>query len=176
MNAFFYILIIPFSSLQPLEIRHIAGLICKTIDLALTPHTIKAGFRSCGIMPFDPNVFNDGDYIQPVSVNTVDHLQNGVETEDNVELAIDDSVPNEIETNSITQEPLSPTSSNNVSILNSIGPLQGATPRKPSNRGRKGMKSAVLTSPEVLLDLKKKSSVREMKKNAKAMKTKIDSK
>ena len=51
---------------QGLEIRHLAGLICKTLDLALTPKTIKSGFRATSIMTFDPDIFSEADYIEAV--------------------------------------------------------------------------------------------------------------
>ncbi|XP_043469509.1 uncharacterized protein LOC122503138 [Leptopilina heterotoma] len=52
-----------------LEIRHIAGIVCQTLDLALTPKTIKAGFAKTGIAPFNPNVFSDDEYIEAVQQN-----------------------------------------------------------------------------------------------------------
>lgn len=51
-----------------------------------------------------------------------------------------------------------------VSILDEVGPLQGATSKKPSNRGRKPMESAMPTSPNVLTDLKNKAVEREANK------------
>lgn len=42
------------------------------------------------------------------------------------------------------------------SILSSIGPLQTSSPAKKSNRGRKSMKSCILTSPENISELKEK--------------------
>lgn len=56
-----------------LEIRHIAGLVCKTLDLALTPKTIKSGFMKPGIVPFDPDVFTEADFIQAVERNAVEY-------------------------------------------------------------------------------------------------------
>lgn len=32
----------------------------------LTPKTIKSGFRATGIVPFDPDIFGESDYIEPV--------------------------------------------------------------------------------------------------------------
>ena len=41
--------------------------------------------------------------------------------------------------------------------LKTVGPLKMGTPVKKSNRGRKSMKTAVLTSPEVVADLRDKA-------------------
>lgn len=40
--------------------------------------------------------------------------------------------------------------------MKSAGPLKLGTPAKKSNRGRKPMKSVILTSPEVVADLREK--------------------
>jgi len=55
-----------FPYIQPLEIRHLAGIVCKALDLALTPKNIKSGFLATGIWPYNPNVFGDSDFVQAV--------------------------------------------------------------------------------------------------------------
>lgn len=49
-----------------------------------------------------------------------------------------------------TSASLTSLTSKTSSILDSIGPLQGTTPREKSKRGRKSMQSAELTSPETM--------------------------
>ncbi|KAL1493577.1 hypothetical protein ABEB36_009278 [Hypothenemus hampei] len=44
------------------------------------------------------------------------------------------------------------------SLLSEIGPMQRATPRKKSNRGRKALQSIILTSPENIATLKEKQA------------------
>lgn len=141
------------ASFQALEIRHLAGLICKTLDIALTPKTIKSGFRATGIAPYDPDIFTGADYIQAVETNEV-------------EVALED----ELEEDDQRRIVVSFDTRSSLSILDEVGPLQGSTPKKPSNRGRKPMSSSVLTSPEVLTTLKKKAKERAEKKAAKAAK------
>ena len=49
--------------------------------------------------------------------------------------------------------------SNSVScLLDELGPLQAASPKKSSNRGRKPIASTILTSPETVATLHKKAA------------------
>lgn len=57
---------------KALEIRHIAGLVCSTLDLALTPKIIKSGSRATGIAPYNPDIFGDADFVQAVEQNVVE--------------------------------------------------------------------------------------------------------
>ncbi|XP_053949365.1 histone H1.4-like [Anastrepha ludens] len=50
------------------------------------------------------------------------------------------------------------------SILDEIGPLQAAAPKRPSSRGRKPMQSAELASPENRAVLKEKAAAKGAKK------------
>lgn len=52
-----------------LEIRHIAGLVSTTLDKSLSRDSIKSGFRTTGIHPFNPNIFSDADYVTAVEAN-----------------------------------------------------------------------------------------------------------
>ncbi|XP_055307416.1 uncharacterized protein LOC129571622 [Sitodiplosis mosellana] len=60
--------------------------------------------------------------------------------------------------------------SNTSSVLDAVGPLQGKTPKPKSNRGRKPMESAELTSPETMSVLKQKALAKAQKAAAKAEK------
>lgn len=129
-----------FASLQTLEIRHLAGLICKTLDLALTPRIIKSGFRATGIVPFNPDTFNEADYVEAVEHEADDKNQMD-ENEQRRIVVLPDPVVGQVEkapqpsTSSVSGS----TSVDNFSILKEVGPLQGEPPKKPSNRGRKPM-------------------------------------
>ncbi|KYM95850.1 hypothetical protein ALC62_13501 [Cyphomyrmex costatus] len=126
-----------------LEIRHVAGLVCKTLDLALTPKIIKSGFRATGIFPFNPDIFSVSDFVQAVR-------QNEIETA--CETRVDEVFT--------TPEPSTSRASSlsSLSFLEEIGPLQAATPKKPSNRGRKPMQSAIITSPECIASFNEKAT------------------
>lgn len=159
-----------------MEIRHLSGLICKTLDIALAPKTIKAGFRSTGIAPYDPDIFTDADYVQAVERNEVEAaVENELGEEEQRRIVLLDPAIGHVEevfttpipsTSSISRS----TSRSSLSILDEVGPLHAVTPKKPSNRGRKPMSSSVLTSPEVLTTLKKKAEDRAEKKAAKTAK------
>lgn len=160
-----------------MEIRHLAGLICKTLDIALAPKTIKAGFRATGIAPYDPDIFTDADYVQAVERNEVEAaVENELDEEEQRRIVVLlDPAVGHVEEVCTTPEPSTSsisrsTSRSSLSILDVVGPLHGVTPKKPSNRGRKPMSSSVLTSPEVLTTLKKKAEERAVKKAAKTAK------
>lgn len=46
-----------------LEIRHIVGIVATTLDLALTPKNIKAGFAATGIHPYNSDIFTESDFV-----------------------------------------------------------------------------------------------------------------
>jgi len=60
--------------------------------------------------------------------------------------------------------------SRELMILNEIGPLKMATPKKKSNRGRKAMTSTVLTSPKNMAALKAKEQKKAELKEKQVMK------
>lgn len=156
-----------------LEIRQIAGLVCKTLDLALTPKIIKAGFAATGIVPFNPDIFGDSDFVSAVEQNKIEAVQDdGLNEEQQRRIILVDARyvdvghEEEVETSEpSTSEPSmsQPTSSlsratSSSSVLDEIGPLQAATPKKPSNRGRKPMSSTEQTSPDIIAALKEKKA------------------
>ena len=49
---------------QTITINQIGELFTSAFERALTPKNIKAGFRSCGIFPFDAAIFNDNDFMR----------------------------------------------------------------------------------------------------------------
>ncbi|XP_018360611.1 PREDICTED: uncharacterized protein LOC108759603 [Trachymyrmex cornetzi] len=116
-----------------IEIRHIASLVQKALDLALTPRNIKAGFQATGISPFNPNVFTDSDFVQAVVDGENDKVIAAESEESNMELQrrILINVP-EIVAHEETST--SKTSSTMSSILSSVGPLCASTPGKKCNR------------------------------------------
>jgi len=123
----------------------------QTLDLALTPRNIKAGFQATGISPFNPNVvFVDSDFVQAVVTGENDKVIAAEPEESNIELQ------RRIVTNVSEVAPHEEASTSLSSILSSVGPLCASTPGKKSNRGRKSMKSCILTSPENISEAKRK--------------------
>ncbi|XP_053951237.1 uncharacterized protein LOC128858766 [Anastrepha ludens] len=154
-----------------LEIRHIAGLVCATLDLALTPKIIKAGFAATGIAPFNPDIFTDADFVQAVAQNEEQvAFDAGITEDDQRRIVLDNTMDIGRGEEVLTSEHSTSRSrslmslvTSSSSILDEIGPLQAAAPKKPSNRGRKPMQSAELTSPENQAVLKEKAAAKAAK-------------
>lgn len=118
-----------------MELRHIAGLVCSTLDLALTPVTIKS----------------DADFVQALERNMIEvAVENDVE--ENQQRRIIHTDVGDLnagglnvgrEEKVLTTDPSEPSTSRSASvmsassILDEIGPLRASTPKKQSNRGRK---------------------------------------
>lgn len=183
-----------------LELRHIPGLI-KTALEQITPKTIMSGFISTGICPFNPDVFSEVDFVKAEVDginNSAVEIENELAEDEQRRIVILNEVPdvaaNEIismtpepsTSSSLSQTPEpSPLMSRSSSMatlsrasslsntLNEVGPLKASTPKPPSNRGRKAMKSTVLTSPENIAAIKEKQAKKAMvlqEKEAAAMK------
>lgn len=176
---------------EQIEMFNIPELVRNTLYLALTPINIISGFKATGIWPFNPNIFTDSDYVQAPFVENEDE---GVSDENQRLQLITGIVPDvgaesEISTSEVSRStsttpvpvaaptPLSRSttplsrSSSLASILSEVGPLKPPTPKPVSKkRGRQPMKSAVLTSPENLADLRAKKAKRDAAAQKKAEK------
>lgn len=161
---------------KALEIRHIAGLASKAIALALLPATIMSGFRITGICPFNRNAFTDADFVQ-ASVSgeneTAASIDKGLDEDDQTLIVLDNTTTfvaaneevstSEPSTSSLSRtvslasvEPSTSSLSRTVSVTSVLEETRPLTPAKNQNkgkRGRKPMKSAILTSPEVFGEL-----------------------
>lgn len=172
---------------------------CDTLDLALSPKIIKAGFNATGIVPFNPDKFNEVDFVQAVEQNAEESaIEFELNEDDQRRIAIVGEINVGREEEVLTSEPSTsepstsePSTSRSESslsrpassllrpesamshatscssILDDIGPVQASTPRKQSNRGRKPMQSAELTSPENIANLKQKAAAKETAENEK---------
>lgn len=158
---------------KTLEVQDIAGLADKCLDLAATPRNIKAGFRATGIYPYDPNVFTAEDFLasklsgenqcsdddddDPSSHRIIVVNTDAIETGANEEVTTSAS-----EIASTSTMP----STSGVSLrraLEEVSPLQHKTPTKKSNRGRKPMKTTILTSAENVEIVRKKADEKRAK-------------
>lgn len=150
-----------------LEIRHIAGILCDILD-NFTPKTIKSGFVATGISPFDSDYFTDCDFVQAIERNSSEaavdnHL--GEEDQRRIVISHSDDISRQ---EKVSSEPSTSTAGSSLSrvsspssVLDVIGLLQAATPKKPSNRGREPMQSSVLTSPENIAVLKENKATKK---------------
>lgn len=116
-------------------------------------HISLYNFRSffLGISPYNSDIFTDSDFLV-AELSGENLVQNDAEIEhDNQRLITFSDPPGAIEEVS-TSEPSSLHSS--VATVASVGPLQYKEPRAKSNRGRKSMKTSILTSPEQVSELR----------------------
>ncbi|XP_033224840.1 uncharacterized protein LOC117177886 [Belonocnema kinseyi] len=118
------------------EIRQISGLVCATLDLALTPKTIKSGFAAMGISPFNPDIFTEVDFVQGVEQNAEPVAVDADLDEDKQRRIIFDqtnigrqeemvtSEPSPSETSTSGSESVMSAATTFSPILDKIGPLQ----------------------------------------------------
>ncbi|EDW77184.1 uncharacterized protein Dwil_GK22069 [Drosophila willistoni] len=152
-----------------LEIRHIAGLVCNALDFVLTPKIIKAGFAATGIVPFNPDIFTDADFVQTIAQNEEQvAFDAGITKDDQRRIVLNNTLDighgKEVLTSEIsTPQSLSLMSlvTSSSSVLDEIDPLQVAVLKKPSNRERRPMQSA-----ENRFVLKEKTAAKGAKKRA----------
>lgn len=150
---------------KPLEIRHITGIVKATLDLALTPRNIKSGFEKTGICPFNSDIFTDVDFLQTElsgENSAVAAMEANQNEQEQRRIVVEHDVPDvgAIETVSTSETATTSRASSHSSLLDDIGPLRPSSPKKKSNRGRKPLKSTVLTSPEHRKLLRDKSDKR----------------
>ena len=149
------------------DLHHVPLIVYECLDAMLTPKIIKSGFRATGIFPFDAQIFSEVDFIASKlsSENLCDDDDDDDEAE-NADTQRQIIVSGDAHEEVLTSEPsTSGTASLNSHVsakqlrdaLKTVGPLKMGTPVKKSNRGRKPMKTAVLTSPEVVADLRDKA-------------------
>ncbi|XP_071581471.1 uncharacterized protein [Temnothorax nylanderi] len=146
------------------DLHHVPLIVDQCLDTAVTPKNIKAGFRATGIFPFDPHVFTEIDFIAS-DLSGENEYDDDEEDEDNQRRVIvsGDAIPTTAHEEVVTSEPSTSSVLSAKDLrgaLKSVGPLKLGTPAKKSNRGRKPLKSVVLTSPENLSDQRDKTEKR----------------
>lgn len=133
------------------SIYDIPGVVKQALPNATNPANVMSGFSATGIMPFNPEVFTEADFLSSYVTDrplTSDEPQQSTSPE------------------TTNQQPVPSTSSGSGTIYVSpqeLKPYPKAGERKENFRGRKRMKSAILTETPVKEQLEKEARIREEK-------------
>lgn len=139
----------------------------------MTPNNIVAGFKATGIMPFNPDVFQDAVYLTSFVTDRPDvHNTSSVDTNPRPEPSTS------TEAQSLAGNPTSDASSPSTSpgaivIPEIIRPLPKAEERKKSGKGKQPLKSTILTDNPILNKIEQGTRERELKKSIKKEKPKV---
>lgn len=150
------------------DLHHVPLILDKCLDIAVTPKNIKAGFKASGIFPFDANAFTEVDFVAAEISGENQSMDDDNDTEDNqrriIIRAADISVAHEEVTTSESSAVASTSgTASDADALVRVSPLKIGDRKKKSNRGRKPMKSAILTSPDVVTNLREKAELKKDK-------------
>lgn len=160
-----------------LELYHIAPIADKCLDLTATPRNIKKAFEDTGIFPYNPNKFTAEDFIASELSGENLCSDSDDDTVHNKRVIISADVVNTAAHEEITTSPseINSTSAGSSrasirSALKEVGPLKFDPAPIKSKRGRKPMKSTILTSPDnvqIVHDKanKKRKSLEKKKQN-----------
>lgn len=124
---------------------------------SMTPNNIIAGFKSTGIMPFNPHIFRDEDFLSSYVTDR----------------PVGPSASAEIEPTVVNLTGESSTASSPTVKPEHIRPLPKAGERKRSGKGRQPLKSSILTDSPVKERIEKETTERELKKLIKQEKAKM---
>ncbi|XP_043467023.1 uncharacterized protein LOC122501547 [Leptopilina heterotoma] len=136
------------------DLHHVPLIAEQALDIAATPKSIKSGFKTTGIFPFNPNVFSESDYVAAESSgeNLIGVEDDNAEEQRRIVVLTDRDMPSTSGLASastlVSMSSVDTSTSSLRDVLKSVGPLKLGTPAKKSNRGRKPMKSTILTSLE----------------------------
>lgn len=158
---------------KTISIYDIPSILKDALPDAITPRNIQAGFRACGISPFNPDVFGEEEFLCSEVTNRP------IQTPEYI--ALETTLPNVEKTNdqdTVNGQNAGPSKESNLDITNNgnapstscavvspaqLRPYPKAQPRSQSNRGRK-RKSAILTDTPEKEALREEERMRAMKK------------
>lgn len=154
------------------DISHIIG---KAFPIAMTISNIINGFKKTGVCPYNPSIFKEEDFLP--SYVTDRHCEINTESTQTSEPTSSET------TNPVTlveqdyEEPVagpsgSSSSTNFLVSPEQLLPFPKAGSRKLSKKGRKKLKSAILTDTPIKNDIESELRLREEKKMKKTEKSK----
>lgn len=140
---------------RPMKIYDIPSIMARATPLALTPNNIMSGFRVSGIVPLNPDIFTDADFMPAYFTDRPAPVQAELDRPTislNEERESSVTINNEPEVQGLLQEePCFEPQEQSIHCPTpeEVRPLEKAGPRKESSRGRKKRKSAILTDSPV---------------------------
>lgn len=157
---------------KTITIYDIPSLVNTAFSSAMTPKNIVAGFKSAGIMPFNPEIFTDDDFLS----SFVTDRQPPTSTEEpqpstskqGLDITENDSPKRAPFTFTTLGSTVSP-----LVTPEEIRPLPKAEARKSSGKGRQPMKSCILTDTPIKNKIEQDTKERERKKSIKSEKHKL---
>ncbi|XP_018366269.1 PREDICTED: uncharacterized protein LOC108763283 isoform X2 [Trachymyrmex cornetzi] len=162
------------------EIHHVAGAVDKALTQSCTALNIRSGFAATGIFPINTDIFTEDDF--PSAQLSSENLmaEEGIDDVRNLSIAQTEEVSTTASAvTSTSAAAISATSTSTASTsqslataLISVGPVHIIAPMPKSNRGRKSLKSSILTSPDNVSDLWKKADDRAKKADDRTKKAK----
>lgn len=161
---------------KTVTIYDIPGIVKLALPRAINPTNIIAGFQATGIAPYNKNIFTDADFLSSSVTDREMAFQDGAVDVTQAGTSNADDLQSQVH----QRETMSnvPTTSKDVHLCLSavspqdIRPYPKAGERKNQKKGKKPLKSAVLTSTPVKERLEKEAEEKEAKKKAKAEKAK----
>lgn len=142
-----------------ITIYDIAEILGEAYPLAFTARNCISGFRSTGIFPFNPNIFNDDDFIAS-TVTDIQIINKGSLSEDNLKQTIDNNMPSTSarDENSINQKLLV--------LPTDLKPFPKVAASNENRKfQRKKKKSEILTNTPVLEKLEEGEKLKEARKS-----------
>lgn len=163
-----------------LEFYDIVPIAEECLDACATRKNIKNGFKATGICEYNPNVFSAEDFVAAELSGEKETIED--EGEDQRVIMVSSDVIEAVTHEEVTTSASGKASTSSVSLIPSIskasishalqevGPTKRVTPAKKSNRGRKPMKTTILTSPENVAIIKDKAEMKRAKDSKKEQK------
>lgn len=164
---------------QVITIYEIGGIVGKAFPIAFTAQNIMSGFKKSGIQPFNRNVFTDVDFLPAFVTDRPEPEQ-----ESEIDQQLKEARRSELSDAMLTNQPSTSSSGVNresahlestTPALNSsfiispkeVLPFPKAGARKKTTKGRKKLKSAIITDTPIKTSLEGELLAREEKKTKK---------
>jgi len=154
------------SNARPMTIFDIATISSSAFEKAFTPGNIVAGFKKCGIEPFNPTIFDNNEEFLAASVTDRPATSTDLHSMPGVQVPSPSEPTVEIEpaAEEANEEPPPVLSPSTASTLEELRPFPKAGPRKSAS-GRRRQKSTILTDTPVRDEARQRQAKKHMDGN-----------